>query len=357
MEKHLKVVTALSELNSEYMRVMALLEDRKKAEARTKRKKGTFGMFMKQLTTPKFTSISDSDLSDRSDHSASDCPPSPLCESKHKEHTLSIEHLTNSINIPSHSHCDTSIQTESSNNCTPTESTSMARMKRELSNLKSVHDRLLIKLDNASETIDIRDGQLKDVAKERNKLRKKVAKLMKNEEELLNILHFKSASVLDPDLRQCRQCATHNTSSIPESTPSPDVSGSDKRSDLEILHEIYRKKLDSNSDRETIKFNQTYHNVAACVSPETMKDQQPADELQPRRSKSLFNVFNGNSPLKFSKMFHPAEKPNVGVAEDSKNLANRLMKAIQDKDLEIEAYKSEILRLTATNTVSTDATE
>ena len=348
MEQHLKVVNALSELNGEFM---ALLEDRK--DTTKQRKKGTFGKLMRQqftkLTTPKFTSLTNSDVSDGSIES------SPTRRSR--KCTLSIAHLP-LINISPSKHHSTSIQTDIATTTIPTSSAAAAakctesgRMQRELSTLKIVHHRMLKKLTEQTSTIDIHDGQIHDVAKERNELRKQLENIKRENQELLNVLQLKSKLALDPDLKP-RQSTAVNVPSTPSPSPSPiPFAPSD-------LHEIYckkRRKVNDVSTPQQIKqsgsfiFNRTYHNLQSVMSPPSMSGQH-SDDMQPRRSKS---VFAGLSPLKFSKIFQSAEKTKhvVAVAEDSKNLANRLMKVIQDKDDIIAGLQSEIHTLNTHNTL------
>eukprot|EP01084_Bolivina_argentea_P053630 98448_1 len=311
----------LNELNNDHQKLLDIHKNSVKTPTSMSNKFGNFGIGLKRrisnLTTPRnsaFKSVHqhhrnasfDSSTESQSDHDHTILTPIS---------TLSLENKS----IQTTMYTISPIKTKDICTQTSKDKSEYERKQSELENklmeknytltkqyidLKHLYDDILQKHNSYDHKIDMRDEQIKDLAIQRNKLRKKLLNTNTKNKNLMQVLEMKSKMKLDPDIRKRDTIAIHNVQSNSNSEEQ-----SYKSEEKPIHNRIYNYSA-PNSRRNSIQ--------------------------------GLLSL----SPIKPLKtLFKPIETTEQKLSKDSVTLANKLMKVIQDKDSIISGLHAQLNNL------------
>lgn len=164
------------------------------------------------------------------------------------------------------------------------------KLKQQCLDLRRLYDDILEKYSDSNSTMDIRDGQIKDISMERNQLRKQLKQVTQKNATLMQVLKSKSKAIF-------RKSTSLSRKDSDKDSTSPTRSES------------------ANSEITTLKRSKT----------------TPA----PIQHKS--NIFEN-----VASFFKPAPTKRDSMTVDTVDIANKLMKVIQEKDLIIEELQTQI---------------
>ena len=253
---------------------------------------GNFGKAIKEqiknIKTPRAsafkTILSNNSSDDSSEQSFPDTQSDKITHSEDKS-VQTLTTISKSISLQTEEHTQSNQQLVDD----------IIELKTKYMQLNQLYDHVLSKQSEYCHTLEVRDGQLKDIAMQRNKMRKEMEKLTTKNESLLQVLEMKSKLMLDPDIR-------HKTSIIIDQgnlTPSA----------------------------QSVELSNDDHSSLTSESPVGFKSMTKS---------LLFSL----SPVQI--LFKPKKNIDITVKKESVNLANKLMKVIQDKDDIINGLQAQI---------------
>ena len=283
-----KLLKRFNELNKDHQSLLQLHQTDKRSSFVF----GNFGKAIKEqiknIKTPRAstfkTILSNNSSDDSSEQSFPDTQSDKITHSEDKS-VQTLTKISKSISLQTEEHTQSNQQLVDE----------IIELKTKYMQLNQLYDHVLSKQSEYCHTLEVRDGQLKDIAIQRNKMRKEMEKLTTKNESLLQVLEMKSKLMLDPDIR-------HKTSIIIDQgnhTPSA----------------------------QSVELSNDDHSSLTSESPVGFKSMTKS---------LLFSL----SPVQI--MFKPKKNIDITVKKESVNLANKLMKVIQDKDDIINGLQAQI---------------
>eukprot|EP01083_Nonionella_stella_P016897 47175_1 len=308
-----KLLKRLNELNSDHQELLELHNNEQQRTSSVSNRFGIFGKKMKDriatFTTPRQKSFNFKTVQQSCNSTDSTEPSVEIVESDDAHHVIGVK------SVNKHNKC---VQTLTMNRVATMKNVSQQtdvisvseqqlveqhhKLTRQYTDVKELYDDILRKHSRSSDKMEIREGQLKDMAQQRNKLRRKLQEAKTENSSLLQVLEMKSKISLDPDVRSSATARSLN-------------------------HAMDTKSLESDVD-DTNSLNSSISKTTSEFSRGNMKHQSQAKALM--------------SPLSLPMLFKPVHYTEQVVAKDSVSLANKLMKVIQDKDTIITGLRAQL---------------
>ena len=327
-----KLLKRLNELNNDHQALLDLNKIGKKTTS-TSNKSSLFSKFgtglkekINNLTTPKNGNFRSVDQDITSDDSESERLVKPQNNNNQSDHEIAKLQLLyqskkiQTITMLQKATTDVAVQTENTNDFTKDHHRKLMddnkSLRKKYADLKQLYENILHKYSDYNSTIDIREGQIKDISMERNKLRKELKQAQQENANLMQVLAMKSKLLLDPDIKGSKSSSRRGSK---DSTKSISDSGN--------------QSLESNMNGTIISPNIGNGYQRSITTPNT---EHKTNIFGKSKAFSLSPVLNVTT------LFKPMQKKKNGMAKESVDIANKLMKVIQDKDAIIAGLQAQI---------------